>query len=178
MKKTIYAAAMLVAAAGGIYAADFADLNKATSAEIAVNAEKAELPAPIKTEAVEKVSGNFKYECFGLDENGPYGIKKITLEVYGPARPLLLSFAVKEVVTETYFIDALHAPKPGASNADSLYVVVKDPHYDAYSDSVINSFYIEKQLMNGGYKLKNGKMGGFIKTTGWGYSWAGYICTR
>jgi hypothetical protein len=47
---------------------------------------------------------------------------------------------------------------------------------NSYGESALYEFLGDKELTTGGYALRDGKTGGFIKVTGWGYSWAKYIC--
>ncbi|MCX5785888.1 MAG: hypothetical protein NTX59_09375 [Elusimicrobia bacterium] len=117
-----------------------------------------------------KAAESFSYQCASLDNNGPYGIREIKLEVNGRNKPLLFTFKANKEVTEKYLIDAAYTPKPGSSLEGFLKANGKDPDHTAYTEGTITPFYIEGQLLLG--------KGGVIKTSGAGYSWARYSCVR
>lgn len=121
--------------------------------------------------------GAYRYSCRSLDENEPYGLDTISLDTIGADGDPSFFFPALNL-KETYKIDNSYAPNPGGPMTGYLRLKVQDPDYDAYTDGPLTPFYIEEALLKGGYKLKNGKMGGFVKTDGAGYSWARYICER
>jgi len=121
--------------------------------------------------------GAYRYSCRSLDNNSPYGLDTISLETIGAdGNPSFFFRALN--LKETYVIDNAYTPDPGGPMTGYLRLKVQDPDYDAYADGPLTPFFIEETLLKGGYKLKNGKMGGFVKTDGAGYSWARYLCER
>ena len=163
----------------GVYASEFSDLQVFKTADLGGVAVKADIPAPMPEISSERSAGKFNYQCNSVDEANPYSIKRITLAVNGKGNPWLFSFTLTQrEVTEKYLVDTTYKPKPGGAMEGFLRLKISDAHYSLYADGAITPFYAESSLLTGGYKLNNGKMGGFIKTAGWGYSWAKYICTR
>lgn len=114
------------------------------------------------------------YKCFSVDDNEPYGIEQVDLVVESNSKLSMQIHALK-VVTETYELDATYKSK-SESMKNYLKFNVINAHYDAYGEGPVTPFYVEKALLNGGYQLRRGGMGGFIKTPGHGYSWASYLC--
>jgi len=121
--------------------------------------------------------GAYRYGCRSLDDNEPYELGVISLDTIGAdGNPSFFFPALN--LKETYKIDNSYTPDPGGPMTGYLRLKVQDPDYDAYTDGPLTPFYIEEALLKGGYKLNNGKMGGFVKTDGAGYAWAKYICER
>ncbi|MCX5792215.1 MAG: hypothetical protein NTY45_08385 [Elusimicrobia bacterium] len=117
-----------------------------------------------------KAAESVSYQCTSLDNNGPYGINEIKLEINGRNEPLLLTFTARKEVTEKYLIDGAYIPKPGSPLAGFFKANVKDADHTAYAEGAITSFYVEEQVLLG--------KGGVIQTSGAGYSWARYSCVR
>lgn len=115
-----------------------------------------------------------KYICFSADDNEPYGIEKIELAVISDSAISLRMQAMK-LVTEKYELDERYQPK-STSMKNYLKFDIVEPDYEAYGEGPVTPFYMESALINGGYPLRRGGMGGFIKTSGHGYSWASYLC--
>lgn len=115
-----------------------------------------------------------KYICFSIDDNGPYGIEKIELTVRSDSTISMKMKAMK-LVTERYELDESYVPK-FASMKNYLKFDVAQSHYEAYGEGPVTPFYMESALLSGGYQLRRGGTGGFIKTAGHGYSWASYLC--
>lgn len=115
----------------------------------------------------------YDYSCFGIDDNGPYGIKKFKLVTKDNATEISLD---RFKFTETYAV-ADHTPqKP--SKRPMITFSIQNAHYSQYGEGPVTPFYGDKELMSGGYELNSGKLGGFMKTAGIGYSWAKYLCVR
>ncbi|MDA8130620.1 MAG: hypothetical protein M0011_03840 [Elusimicrobia bacterium] len=175
MKKTGMIVVMLMLAAAGAKAADLADLQRMKTADLALM-PAAEVPLPKAAAAVER-RAEFKFKCYGVDDNQPYDLEKLTLRFSG-RDTMYLSFDMMDYVTEKYVAVPGYTPQAGSSLVGFRKFNVVDPHSGSYADGPLFQFYAEEQLMDGGYKLKNGKMGGYIKTPGAGYSFAKYICMR
>lgn len=113
------------------------------------------------------------YQCYSIDENEPYGLERVTLQVRS-SRMVYIGLDVKRLVNETYKWDSRYRPDENMRNF--LKFNVTSPQYDAYSEGPVSPFFLESELLTGGKPLRRGGMGGLIKTTGHGYSWANYLC--
>lgn len=116
-------------------------------------------------------AAELKYKCFGTDDNGPYGIERLEVTVTSRSQLTIKMSALKEV-TETYVLN----PKYVSKTKNYRQFNVSEPQYDAYGEGPVTPFYVEPQLLTGGYRLRKGGMGAFIRTTGHGFSWARYLC--
>jgi hypothetical protein len=115
-----------------------------------------------------------KFNCFSTDDNEPYGLNRIELTVKSDSE-LSLKMDVLKVVTEKYLLDTSYEPRSTSMRGFLKFDIV-DAHYDAYGEGAITPFYVEEALLSGGYPLRRGGKGAFIKTTGASYSWAKYLC--
>jgi len=113
-----------------------------------------------------------KFRCSSIDDNGPYGVEKIDLTIKS-ANKVEMTFRELSV-KEKYVVDGEYKPSGRMKKFSRLHVT--SPDLDAYGEGPITPFFFETSLFKGGYKLRTGGYGGFIKTTGAGYSWANYIC--
>jgi hypothetical protein len=120
------------------------------------------------------LAANYSYSCKSLDDNAPYGLERMSMKV--TPRTATLVFEDFHVEQAPYRLDANYEPT-GASLAG----------FDRYNltqaglpwpDGAISQFFAESALREGGYKLRTGRMGGFMRMTGAGYSWAKYLCWR
>lgn len=114
----------------------------------------------------------YDYSCVSTDENEPYNISKISVRTNGST--VDLKFEGFDNV-ETYTVSEY---KPRNSTKSSLKLSLVLPAKNSYGEGYLPEFFAEKELATGGYTLRNGKTGGFIKVSGWGYSWANYVCFR
>lgn len=116
----------------------------------------------------------YKYSCRSLDDYAPYEIERIALEVHSEKELTLKLNAIKQTIA-TYKKDADYKPTSEKMKAFSRFHV-KEYDLNAYGEGPISPLLVENVLLDGGKELRNGKMGGFIKTAGHGYSWANYLC--
>jgi hypothetical protein len=117
--------------------------------------------------------GLHSYKCYSVDDNEPYGLEFVSLQVRS-TRAIQIGLDVKRLVTETYKWDSRYTG--GENMRNFLKFNVSDPAYNAYSEGPVTPFYVESELLTGGKPLRRGGMGGLIKTAGHGYSWANYLC--
>ncbi len=116
----------------------------------------------------------FDYSCVSIDDNEPYGVNKIALTINKDTAVMKLQgFDLAENYTVSDYTPTRSTPKRPMI---SMYLVGSGNN--TYGESPLVEFFGDKELTTGGYALRNGKMGGFIKIVGWGYSWANYICFR
>ena len=116
---------------------------------------------------------DYSYECYSLDNNNPHDLNQINLNIDVDSGIEIELVSME--LTETYKINGSYSPRSDRmKNFHQLKVF--EPDYTKYPDQLISPIYIEKTLISGGYKLRRGGMGGFLKTAGWGYSWANYLC--
>jgi hypothetical protein len=114
----------------------------------------------------------FNYSCVSIDENAPYGINKIGLQINQKTAVLKLQdFDQDENYTISDYTPARSTPK-----RPMMKMVLVGTGNNSYGESALYEFFGDKELTTGGYALRDGKIGGFIKVTGHGYSWANYIC--
>ncbi|MGE3610445.1 MAG: hypothetical protein AB7I27_12720 [Bacteriovoracaceae bacterium] len=116
----------------------------------------------------------YEYNCSSIDENFPYGIKKIELKVDQSFVEMKFhNFDQVEIYAISDYQPARSIPKRSMIRMDLI-----TPAKNSYGESPLYEFFGDKELVTGGYRLKIGKLGGFIKVSGQGYSWAKYICSR
>lgn len=115
----------------------------------------------------------YSYKCFSIDDNEPYGLERVNLQVRS-SRTVKIEMDVKRVVNETYKWDSRYRPNEDMRNF--LRFNVSEPDYSAYGEGPVTPFFIESELLTGGKPLRRGGMGGIVKTSGHGYSWANYLC--
>jgi len=125
--------------------------------------------------SVEGFASTYHYSCKSLDDNAPYGIEKLTLDLDAPM--IRVAFADFYVKSALYELNARYAPK-AASMKKFAQFKLTDVESGSFPDDQIGEIFVEKQLQAGGYLLKIGKQGGFIKMSGSHYSWANYLCWR
>ena len=116
----------------------------------------------------------FDYVCASIDDNEPYGINKIELKVN--KKTAVMKFQDFDN-KENYRISD-YTPSGPTPKRPMMKLGLVGTGNNNYGESALYKFLGDKELTTGGYTLRDGKMGGFIKVTGWGYSWANYICFR
>jgi hypothetical protein len=115
----------------------------------------------------------FEYNCFSTDENEPYGISKIGLKTNKKTVVMKLDgFDNKETYSVSDYTPRTTPKRP------MMKLSLVGSGNNSYGESPLYEFFGDQALMTGGYELRDGQLGGFIKVTGWGYSWANYLCVR
>ena len=121
-----------------------------------------------------------KYTCKSLDDNQPFDAEWLKLSLYvnssnGTTRALVAIADNNSAGVTALNLDPSYKPKTPKTKMFDRYVFTKHVGNKNYA---ISPIYLEKSLKNGGKKLRNGSFGGYLKTSGHGYSLATYICFR
>lgn len=122
-------------------------------------------------------ASSFHYVCNSVDNNQPYSIERLQLYMnQTEAHIKFLNSGLGQVSSEQYFVSEY---QNGAQSKPSLKLELNQATSRIrYPEGPLVTFFAEKELASGGYKLRNGAFGGFVKVTGSGYRWANYICSR
>lgn len=123
------------------------------------------ISALLLTPATSWAAGQFK--CDSIDDNEPYGIEQIDLNVKSGSE-ISITLEASKKVTEKYVLSPDYVPRSRSMKGYLKFNVV-DPQYDAYGEGPVTPIFVYETILSG----ENMK---FIKTAGHGYSWAFYRC--
>ncbi|MDH4467259.1 MAG: hypothetical protein QE271_04305 [Bacteriovoracaceae bacterium] len=114
----------------------------------------------------------FQYDCFSFDDNEPSRIEKFVLKIANKNLVKITMAGHKFEETYNVFSYANRAPADTRPEVEFFLKSAKNN----YADGKPSPFIADKDLLTGGYTLRNGKKGGFMKIMGTGLRFAKYIC--
>ena len=106
-------------------------------------------------------AATLEYTCFSVDDNEPYGIEKLAVSVVD-GETLRIELDVLVDVVETYKLNPDYVSKT-ENRKKYLKFNVVNPNSRAYSEGPVTPFFVQEELLKGGYPLRKGGTGAFIK---------------
>lgn len=116
------------------------------------------------------------FECRSVDENQPYDLKSFSINLSRTKAFITWDIGPSQT-TEKASVDPSFSPTPSSALAGFERFDITTSRTQ-FPDAPISEIYFESKLVNGGYRLRTGAIGGFAKIMGWGYRYAKYVCQR